>query len=73
VFSTRSAKKCLKEMQTDTDSVTGDSSTRQEVTISETSRNERPSSFSVRKTLFRALLTKCYSYCKIGSITNNCL
>jgi hypothetical protein len=33
-------------------------------TISDASRNERPSSFSAWKTLFHDVLTKCYSYCK---------
>jgi hypothetical protein len=54
--------------------VSEDSPTRQdEVTVdSEASRNERLSSFSVWKTLFHVVLTKCYSYCKIERVKIIC-
>jgi hypothetical protein len=39
---------------------------------SEASRNERPSSFSMWKTLFHSVLTKCYNYCKIERVIIVC-
>jgi hypothetical protein len=40
--------------------------------ISEASRNERPPSFSVWKTLFHAVLTKCSSYYKTERVIIVC-
>jgi hypothetical protein len=42
------------------------------VTVNEASRNERLSSFSVWKTLFCAVLTKCYNYCKLERVIIDC-